>query len=133
MPESKKTKLTGQVISTEIGSKEISYSDYSRHENLYWIDIGLKLIEGHVINIYYSFERSSIRNNINNSIKKGMTVTVTVNEQVDIEKNVIIRVLEAYRYNIYLMNWIGLLETNFAPQRMTTSPVVKKILFMNYW
>lgn len=76
MPESQKTKLTGQVISIEKGG----YSDDV------WVDLGLKLIEGHVININYRFNRESARNNITNSIKKGMAVTVTIDGLADLDR-----------------------------------------------
>ena len=95
MPESQKTKLTGQVISIEKGG----YSDDV------WVDLGLKLIEGHVININYRFNRESARNNITNSIKKGMAVTVTIDGLADLDReNCSIAVLEVYKYTIYQTN-----------------------------
>lgn len=70
-------KLTGQVISIETG--EASYNDQ------YWVDVGLKLIDGNFVNINYEFTRESVRDNIVNSIEKGMTITVTPRGAVNMD------------------------------------------------
>lgn len=51
----------------------------------YWVDLALKLIEGHTVNIHYTFQRESVRNNISNSFQKGMTITVSVAGQADLD------------------------------------------------
>ncbi|MES9834662.1 MAG: hypothetical protein ABW139_20715 [Candidatus Thiodiazotropha sp. DIVDIV] len=78
MPETQRTKLTGQVISIETG-------DVS-HRDEWWVDIGLKLIDGNFVNVNYHFNRKSVRDNIVNSIEKGMTITVTARSEVNIDE-----------------------------------------------
>lgn len=75
MPESKLTKLTGQIVSIETG---YSLGDY-------WIDLTLKLIEGHIVNVHYLFRRQSVRDNIVNTAEKGMMITVSVAGPVDLD------------------------------------------------
>src|SRR2546423_419810 len=78
MPEAKQThKLTGQIVSIETGEKP-SYDKY-------WVDLTLKLIEGHMVNIHYSFDRKSVRDNIHKSVQKGMMITVSVAGQADLD------------------------------------------------
>lgn len=74
MPESKQTKLTGQIVSIEAG---YGYpSDVSG--KWYWVDLALKLIEGYMINVHYRFGRESVRDNVVNSVEKGMMISVSV-------------------------------------------------------
>jgi hypothetical protein len=77
MSELRQNKLTGQIVSIETGYQA---------GGPYWVDFTLRLIEGHVVNISYFFPRESIRNNIRNSVHKGLMVTVFVDDQVSLEK-----------------------------------------------
>jgi hypothetical protein len=79
MPESMH-KLTGQITSIETGN------DYDEEGyEVCWVDLALKLIEGHMVNVHYSFDRGSVRDNIRNSVQKGMTITVSVVGQADLD------------------------------------------------
>ena len=80
MPGSKQTKLTGQILSIEIGD---GFDDDSNE--IFWVDLTLKLIKGHIVNIQYAFPRESARDNIRNSLQKGLTITVSVAGQADID------------------------------------------------
>jgi hypothetical protein len=79
MPESKRTKLTvtGQIVSIEQG-------EYPS-DNAFWVDLALKLIQGHMINVHYRFNRKSVRDNILNSVQKGMTVTMSIAGETNLD------------------------------------------------
>lgn len=78
MPESKHVKLTGQIVSVEKGDRYTGGPS-----EVAWVDLAVKLIEGHIINIHYTFPRVSIRDNILNAVKNGMTITVSVAGEAD--------------------------------------------------
>ena len=57
MPESKLTKLTGQIVSIETG-------DYPYGNGAYWVDLALKLIEGHMIKVQLTISVSVAGGNL---------------------------------------------------------------------
>lgn len=70
-------KLTGEVVSM--------HSDW-RPGGHYWIDITLQTNDGHLVNCVYRFGRETVRNNLRDSLKGGMVVTVTVDGEIDLTR-----------------------------------------------
>ena len=79
MTDPKTSKLTGEILSIEKGWEPSSY---------YWFDVTIKMTDGHMVNSRYIFRRESVRNNLYNSLQKGMTVTISVDGLVNLERKI---------------------------------------------
>lgn len=69
MTKENKDRLTGQILSFKTGDG---------YDDRYWVDLTIKLISGDVVNVHYLFKRESIRDNIVESLAKGMMVSIAV-------------------------------------------------------
>jgi uncharacterized alkaline shock family protein YloU len=85
------SKLSGEIVS--IGK------DMDIMSHTYWIDITIRLPYGHIVNTIYTFYRESIQKNLLSTLKNGMSITVSVDGEVNLDRKLDYKGVGAIKIN----------------------------------